>query len=300
MPRHLPPLNGVRVFEAAARCLSFTRAAKELHVTQAAVSHQIKALEGHLGFRLFRRTGRTLMLTDEGQIVFPAVRDALDALNAAFHQVRGADAAVTTGTLTVTTLPSFATRWLVPRLKQFRAQHPDIDVRLSASIEITDLMAEGIDIGVRHGLGTWPGLQAWWLMKEDVFPVCAPSLLTAGAALKKPEDLANLTLLQDAGMDWRIWLDAAGVTLADPDRGPGFLDSAHALHAALDGQGVLLGRSVLVRDELEAGRLVKPFDISIPNAYAYWIVCPKVDVNRAKVRLFRDWLLAEAEALKPE
>lgn len=298
MARQIPPLNAVRVFEAAARHLSFTRAAQELNVTQAAVSHQIKALEGHLGFRLFRRTGRALMLTDEAQILFPAVRDSLDALHAAFRLVLDEDGAETTGVLTVTTVPSFATRWLVPRLKQFRAQQPDIDVRLSASMELTDLLTEGIDVGVRYGLGSWPGLQSWWLMEEDVFPVCAPSLLADGPPLRKPEDLANHTLLQDAGMDWRIWLDVAGLTLPNSEKGPGFLDSAHAMHAALDGQGVWLGRSVLVHDELDAGRLVKPFDISIPGAYAYWIVCPKADVNRSKVRLFRDWLLAEAAALR--
>ena len=298
MARQLPPLNAVRVFEAAARHLSFTRAAQELNVTQAAVSHQIKSLEGHLGFRLFRRTGRALMLTDEGQVLFPGVRDSLDALQAAFRLVLDEDGLGTGGVLTVTTVPSFATRWLVPRLKQFRAEQPDIDVRLSTSMDLTDLMMEGVDVGVRYGLGSWPGLQAWWLMEENVFPVCAPSLLSEGPPLKKPEDLANHTLLQDTGMDWRIWLDVAGITLEHPDRGPGFLDSAHAIHAALDGQGVWLGRSVLVRDELEAGRLVKPFDISIPGAYAYWIVCPKADVNRRKVRLFRDWLLAEAGALR--
>jgi len=298
MARELPPLNAVRVFEAVARHLSFTRAAQELHVTQAAVSHQVKALEGHLGFRLFRRTGRALMLTDEGQVLFPGVRDSLDTMQAAFRLLLEEDGAGTGGVLTVTTVPSFATRWLVPRLKRFRTEQPDIDVRLSASIELADLMMEGIDVGVRYGLGSWPGLQAWWLIEEDVFPVCAPTLLADGPPLNKPEDLANHTLLQDAGMDWRIWLDAAGVTLADPDRGPGFLDSAHTMQAALDGQGVWLGRSVLVQDELDAGRLVKPFDISIPGAYAYWIVCPKADVNRSKVRLFRDWLLAEAAALR--
>lgn len=297
MARDLPPLNAVRAFEAAARHLSFTRAAQELHVTQAAVSHQIKALEDRLGFRLFRRTSRALLLTDEGQILFPAVRDALDTLHAAFGQLRDTDTSGVPGVLTVTSLPSFASRWLVPRLKQFRALHPDIDVRLSASVELTDLIDDGIDIGVRYGAGAWPGLESWWLMEEDVFPVCSPALLADGPPLKKPEDLANHTLLQDMGRDWRTWLDAAGVRLDDPDRGPGFMDTAHALYAALDGQGVLLGRSVLVREDLKAGRLVKPFDISIPSAYAYWIICPKADVNRPKVRLFREWLLAEAEAL---
>lgn len=300
MTRKLPPLNAVRAFEAAARNVSFTRAAQALNVTQAAVSHQIKALEEHLGFRLFRRTPRALLLTDEGQVLYPTVRDSLDALHAAFEQVRAADQSGSGGILTVTTLPSFASRWLVPRLKQFRALHPDIDVRLSTSTDLTELQNDGIDIGVRYGLGKWPGLQAWWLMEEDVSPVCSPALLADGPPLEKPQDLDNHTLLQDIGMDWRIWLDAAGVTLAEPDRGPGFLDSAHALYAALDGQGVLLGRSVLVREDLAAGRLVKPFDISIPSAYAYWIVCPKADVKRPKVCLFRDWLLAEAKALGHE
>ena len=297
MARNLPPLNAVRAFEAAARHLSFTRAAKELHVTQAAVSHQIKALEERLGFRLFRRTARALLLTDEGQILFPTVRDALDSLNVAFGQLCKTDTMSVSGVLTVTTLPSFASHWLVPRLKRFRVLYPDIDVRLSASVDLTDLNEDGIDIGVRYGTGSWPGLASWWLMKEDVFPVCAPALLAEGPPLNKPEDLANHTLLQDLGRDWRTWLDAAGVHLDDPDRGPGFMDTAHALSAAVDGQGVLLGRSVLVREDLEAGHLVKPFDISIPSAYAYWIVCPKADVNRPKVRLFREWLLAEVEAI---
>jgi len=300
MPRHLPPLNAVRAFEAAARHLSFTRAALELHVTQAAVSHQIKALEEHLGFRLFRRTPRALLLTDEGQVLFTASRDALDILHTAFAAYQGGDAASPTGVLTVTTLASFATRWLVPRLKQFRAQQPDIDVYLTTSAELTDLQGEAIDIGERYGPGDWPGLQAWRLMEEDIFPVCSPEFLKNNPALKKPADLAEHTLLQDVGTDWRVWLEAAKVTLDDPDRGPRFLDSAHSLHAALDDQGVLLGRSVLVREEVEAGRLVKPFDISIPSDYAYWIICPKADINRPKVRLFRDWLLAEAAALGPQ
>lgn len=291
--RRLPPLNAVRAFEAAARHLSFTRAAGELNVTQAAVSHQIKGLEDQLGVRLFRRAGRQLLLTDEGQTLFPAVRDALDGLNAAFARLKRHDAE---GILSVTTLPSFATRWLVPKLKAFRALHPEIDVRLSATVEAVDLVAAGIDIGVRYGPGRWPGLMAWRLMDEDMYPVCAPALLDGPQPLRTPQDLARHTLLQDQGMDWDVWLAAAGVRGVDPDKGPGFMDSSHALSAALDGQGVLLGRSVLVKDELAAGRLVKPFDISIASAYAYWIICPKADANRLKVKLFRDWLLAEAGA----
>ncbi len=295
MSRNLPPLNAIRAFEAAARHLSFTRAAKELNVTQAAVSHQIKGLEERLKIRLFRRAGRVLLLTDEGQKLFPDVRDALDILHVAFDGLRRLHAE---GVLTVTTLPSFATRWLVPKLRRFRGFHPEIDIRLHTSTDIVDMRLEGIDVGVRHGLGQWPGLIATRLMEEDVFPVCSPTILEGKIPLDKPADLARHTLLQDAGMDWRIWLEAAGVDTVDPERGPGFLDSSMALQAAIDGQGIMLGRSVLVADDLAAGRLIKPFDISFPNAYAYWVVCPKADVNRPKVRAFRSWLLDEAEATR--
>jgi LysR family glycine cleavage system transcriptional activator len=295
MNRRLPPLNGVRAFEAAGRHLSFTRAAEELNVTQSAVSHQIKALEERLGVPLFRRMNRALLLTDAGQIYFPVVRDALDLLAAATDRLRAYDAS---DALTVSVLPSFAARWLVPRLKRFRAIHPEIDVRLQASENRTDFIRENVDVGLRYGTGNYPGLTVVKILHEDVFPVCSPALLDEEHPLKTPSDLRFHTLLHDM-MDatcpeWSDWLKAAGVEGFDATRGPLFSDSSMLIQAAVDGQGVALGRSALAADDLAAGRLVKPFDLSFAPDRAYYLVCPPANADRPNVVAFRDWLLEEA------
>ena len=191
MSRRLPPLNALRAFEAAARHLSFTRAASELNVTQAAISHQIKTLEEHLGLPLFRRLNRALMLTDEGQSLFPAVRDALDGLAEAIARLRAGE---TGGTLTVSTLPSFAVKWLVPRMSHFQDRHPDIDLRISAKEYLVDFTRDGIDVAIRFGRGDWPGVRAEWMADEELTPVCSPSLLPG---LRSPGDLAHVTLLHE-------------------------------------------------------------------------------------------------------
>ncbi|TCS64778.1 transcriptional regulator GcvA [Varunaivibrio sulfuroxidans] len=290
MPRLLPPLKQLRTFEAAARHLSFTRAAEELGVTQAAVSHQIKTLEDQLGLPLFRRLKKTLLLTDAGQTLFPAVSAALDDLADALEHVRAQDAG---GVLNITTLPSIATKWLVPKLGRFRRRHPDIDVRLSTDYEIVDLERTGYDLAIRYGKGEWPGCVAWPLLQEEMSPVCSPSLLEGDIPLDKPEDLARHTLLQDAGIDWRLWFEAADVRCDHPERGPWFLDSGLAVQAAVEGQGVLLGRSTLVADDLASGRLVKPFDISLPAEYAYYVVCPRARADRPKIKAFVEWIRGE-------
>ena len=229
MARRLPPLNAIRAFEAAARHLSFTKAAEELFVTQAAVSHQIKALEAALGLQLFRRFNRRLMLTDAGQAYLPPLREALDGIAAATERLRAVEQ---TGSLKVSVLPSFAAKWLLPRLSRFRERHPEIDVLVSANNALVDFARDEVDIAIRYGFGRHPELEVKFLMGDRIFPVCSPELLAAGPPLREPADLRHHTLLHDADAlateseSWRVWLEAAGVSGVDASRGPGFSDSS--------------------------------------------------------------------------
>jgi LysR family glycine cleavage system transcriptional activator len=288
MSQRLPPLNALRVFEVAARHLSFTRAAGELHVTQAAVSQQVKGLEAELGCALFRRAGRVLLLTDDGQELALAVREGLGRLAAGVERVRRRESA---GPLTVTMMPSFAAKWLVPRLGQFLALHPEIELKVHTSNAVVDLRRGEADVAIRHGNGNYPGLAVSLLATEEVFPVCSPRLLEGPRALRTPADLRRHVLLRDQGVDWAPWLVAAGVEGADAARGPVFLDSHLALQAAIDGQGVALGRTLIVADDLAAGRLVRPFAVAAPFPHAYWFVCTPELARTPKVQAFRAWLL---------
>ncbi len=286
-------MNALRAFEAAARHLSFTRAAQELSVTQAAISHQVKALEERLEVTLFRRLNRRLLLTDAGQAYLPPVRDAFDRLADATARLRAHDS---TGLLTVSVLASFAAKWLVPRLGKFREAHPHIDVHVAPSDHLTDFAAENVDVGIRYGRGEWPGLRADRILTENLFPVCSPQLLAGPHPLCTPADLRHHTFLHDdMRIDWRMWLVAAGVDDVDPSGGPSFTDSSMLVQAAVEGQGVALARSALAADDLAAGRLVKPFDISLPSEAAYYVVCPEAASERPKIAAFRAWLVAEAE-----
>ena len=294
MVRRLPPLNALRAFEAAARHLSFTRAAAELHVTQAAISHQVKALEDYLGRQLFRRLNRALLLTDDAQAYLPSVSRAFTLLNEATSNLLSKH---TPGPLTVSALPSFAARWLVPRLGRFRQIRPDIDLRIDPSAELSDFAGGDVDVSIRYGRGKYPGLRTDWLMTEDIFPVCSPLLLAGMHPLREPGDLEHHVLLHDDGHgDWRTWLLAAAADGVDPTRGPIFTDSGMLIQAAMAGQGVALARGVLAADELAAGRLVRPFALSLPTAYAYYLVCPQDRAEQPKIAAFRDWLLGEARS----
>mgnify|MGYP000465590429 CR=1 FL=1 len=295
MARRLPSLNAMRAFEAAARHLSFTLAAHELHVTQAAVSHQIKSLEDHLGMPVFKRLNRALVLTSAGQALFPAVSEALDIMASAVDRLHNQDQS---GELTITTMDSFAATWLVPKLGRFRRSNPDIDVRITTTDTSVDFARVNVDMAIRYGAGDWPGLSVERLMTEELFPVCAPSLLQSGPPLCCPADLKNHTLLHDdLREDWRMWLMASGEDNVDAGKGPGYQHSNLVLLAAEQGDGVALARSVLVQDALAAGRLVKPFDITMPTEYAYYMVCPHENLDRPKVKAFRQWLIDEARAL---
>ena len=293
MARRLPPLNALRAFEAAARHLSFTKAADELNVTQAAISHQVKALEERLGVVMFRRLNRALLLTDAGQRYLPPLREALDQIAAATERLRSHDVR---RALTVTTLPSIASKWLVPRLGRFREAYPDIDVRIDASLHLTDFARENVDVALRYGRGRWDGMRSERLMTEDFFPVCSPALLTGEHALNEPADILHHTLLHDdSRTDWTMWFLAAGIEDGDPTRGPAFTDSSLVLQAAVDCQGVALGRSALAAADLAAGRLVRPFGISLEAEFAYYLVCPQGTVDHPKIASFRTWLFEEVE-----
>lgn len=293
MVRRLPSLNALRAFEAAARHLSFSRAAEELNVTKAAVSHQVKALEEELGLPLFQRLNRALLLTPAGQTLLPAITEALALMSVAVARVTKQDQ---TGELTVTTLDSFAAIWLVPRLRRFRERHPEIDVRITTSDISIDFSRGDVDLAIRYGAGHWQGVEAERLMTEELFPVCAPSLLEKGPPLEKPADLVHHNLLHDYGLvTWRAWLMAIGEADVDVQRGSHYQHSNLVLQAAEQGDGVALARSVLAADALAKGRLVRPFAIALPAEYAYYLVCPPEHLRRPKVKAFRAWLLSEAQ-----
>ena len=292
MPRRLPSLNALRAFEAAARHESFTKAAAELCVTQGAVSHQVKALEADLGLRLFQRERQRLVITEAGRAYLEVVRDAFDRVALGTERLLQRQSA---GVLTVTTSPNFATKWLVHRLGRFAEAHPGIDLRVSASLHHVDFAREDVDLAIRHGDGQWPGLHVARLCKEELFPVCSPSLMRGRAPLRAPADLKQHTLLHlDDRRDWAKWLESAGVGMEDLARGPVFNQASMAIDAAVDGQGIALARTALAAWDLLAGRLVRPFPLALEVPYAYWIVCPRTTAELPKIATFRAWLLAEA------
>ncbi|HEX2892147.1 transcriptional regulator GcvA [Vineibacter terrae] len=293
----LPPLNALRAFVVAAKHMSFSRAAGELHVTPAAISQQIKQLEDQLGCELFRRSNRNLVLTDEGQACLPGLAEAFERIVHALEQI---DAAGQAGPITVSVAPSFAAKWLVPRLDNFRTVHPEIDVRISASMHLVDFDVEDVDCAIRYGAGDYGDLFAERILEETVFPVCSPALAQNGGALKKPRDLAQLTLLHDDSPDqdpscpdWRMWLKAAGVTDVEAARGLRFNQSSLVLEAAVAGQGVALAKGTLAAEDLRTGRLIRPFNVTQTLDFAYYLVCPRRKTSLAKVVAFLRWLRAQ-------
>ena len=288
----LPSLNGLRAFEAAARHLSFTRAAAELNVTQTAISHQIRRLEEQLGIRLFERRTRELLLTREAAAYLPAVQGAFEELRQATARLQRPARG---GMLTVSTTASLAAKWLVTRVAAFQDANPGIEVRISTSSHLVDFVREEVDMAVRYGRGSWPGLRATWLMAEDIFPVCSPALLRDGKPLRKPADLADHTLLHTTTSreDWQLWLTAAGLPISiAARRGLSFDQSFMAVQAAVEGLGVALGRTRFVEADIAAGRLVVPFDVVLPADAGFYIVAPEETADTPKIALFHDWLIA--------
>lgn len=288
----LPPLNAIRAFEAAARNLSFKKAARELNVTPGAISQQIKRLETDLGILLFQRMPTSLLLTSAGQEYFSVVRKAIERISEATSQLRTKD--TKTEILTVSVLPAFAIKWLVPRLGKFQTLHPFVEVRMTTSKQLVDFGNDDVDIAIRHGLGRYPGLQSRRLIAENMVPVCSPELLKRRPPLRSISDLRHHTLLHDQDRrDWNLWFTAANVADMDATRGPSFSDEAAMLEAAIAGQGVALGHSTLIEGDVRAGRLVKLFDISLSDGFAYYVVYPEVRSAIPKIASFRDWLLEE-------
>jgi LysR family transcriptional regulator, glycine cleavage system transcriptional activator len=312
MPYRLPPLNALRAFEAAARHLSFKNASLELSVTPTAVSHQIKLLEETLGLPLFNRLTRALELTTQGEAMLPKVREGLECFVSAVEMARIPD---THGRLTLVLPPSFATRWLVPRLRHFAAAEPSLNLHIIRSLkaidgdQVTDVATfEGADLRpedslavIRYGTGDYPGFQVDRMFGADYIAVCSPALAKGKRPLRKPEDMRHQVLLHDdatasdkSGLGWDEWLNRAGITGVDSRAGPHFGDSGMVYVAALDGLGVALASKPLVANALAQGRLVAPFDITVGQNYAYYLVIPEAISKRPDLQAFRNWLLEEA------
>jgi len=292
MLRRLPALNALKSFEAAARHESFTRAAEELCVTQGAVSHQVKALEEELGVKLFNRERQRLVITEAGREYLVVVRDALDRIAV------GTDRLVQrqhSGALTISTSPDFAAKWLVHRLGRFAEAHPDIDLRVSATMHHVDFAREDVDLAVRHGDGSWAGLHVERLCSEQLFPVCSPKLVEGRRRLGQPCDVLKFPMLHlDGRQAWSTWLEAAGVSCPDLLHGPVMNRASMLIDAAIDGHGIALARTALAAWDLLNGRLIRPFAAALPLAKSYWIVCPKATSMLPKITKAREWLRAEA------
>ncbi|MCQ4631492.1 transcriptional regulator GcvA [Shinella sp. CPCC 100929] len=295
MSGRLPSLSGLRAFEAAARHLSVTLAAGELNVTPGAVSLQIRDLEQTLGVQLFERRPRRLSLTEDGEGYFKAMRSAFRLMREATDELL---ARARPATLSISCTPTFAAQWLVPRLPHFEERFPGLDIRISASNRLVDFVRDGVDIAIRHGFGRYEGLVSERLLDDNLVPVIAPALRET-EPLDEPADLANHILIHDVHrQDWRLWLEAMGVTGIDAMRGPVFTDSNGAIEAAKAGDGVALVRLSLVAREIQERRLVAPFSRGVSTGLAYYIVYPPGALDRPAVTALRQWLTDEARAVR--
>lgn len=285
-----PPLRALQVFEAAARWGSFTRAARELGITQSGVSRQVSDLEATLGISLFVRNGARLRVTPAGERLAGQLGDAFGQVWSAVAEVQRSDQVVT-----LSMLPSVATRWFAPRLGDFMAAHPTIDLRITASRHLVDFAAEGVDAAIRYSPAPSKTVDAVKLGTETVTPVCS-SQYVRDHALRTPTDLYHATLLcGDIPEDWPAWFAAAGYDRPPPD-GPRLGDDGAILQAAVDGQGVALGRSLLVQDDIAAGRLVTPFDVALDASHAYWFVRPKSIAPKPALDAVGTWLVLQVVA----
>lgn len=300
MPRrHLPPLGSLRAFEAAARHLHFEKAGEEIAVTASAVGQQVKTLEAWLGCPLFvRLPSRGVVLTSVGERYAASLAQMFDQLDEATARALRPD---TSRTLTVSTQPSFASSWLIPRLGSLRDRHPDLDVRVSVTTAKTDFAREDVDVAIRFGRGGYSGLRTDLLMEETFFAVCSTALLNdPDRPLREPSDLRYHTLLHEIPVGvpdyitWSKWLTALGIEGVDTSRGPRFSHTFMALQAAASGQGVALATNVLIGDYLEAGRLAQPFPHQVKGPYQYYVVCPEASADRPTIAAFRTWLLEQA------
>ena len=297
MRRPLPPLNALRAFEATARHLSFSKAAEELHVTPAALSHQIRGLEDLLGLKLFIRRARSIELTEAARQIHPGIRSGFESLRVAIDQL---DQGRRERVLVVSSTPGLTAKWLVPRLYRFLDQHPDIDTRITASVGYANFAIDGVDIGIRLTSGVHLDLYVEKLSDEWLLPLCSPRLLEADPPLRGPADLPRFNLIQidlpGVVPTWDDWMQMAGIEGIDTRRGLRLNVADHALDAASEGAGVVLGYKVVASRDIGLGRLVAPFGPEIPvPGRSYYFVCPKGDEKRPAIRAFRDWVFAEIE-----
>jgi LysR family transcriptional regulator, glycine cleavage system transcriptional activator len=300
----LLPLNGLRAFEAAARNLSFAKAAEELHVTPAAVSYQIRALEAKFGVKLFRRLNRAVVLTDAGAQIFPGVRSSFEGLHYAVARIDSAP--ISDRVVTATISPHMAAKWLVPRLTGFIARHPDIDLRIAASNIVVDLATDRADVAIRYNLGNNAGLVAEKLMDEAVTPMCTPELIDGPHPIRTPADLRHRTLIHDDTLlrhwpdapAWSKWFALAGVPERDTIAGLHFDHSDHCMDAALQGSGIILGRRAMASRDIELGRLIAPFALGLPFEGGIYSVTTEEKASNPDVAAFRDWLRDEAAAMR--
>jgi LysR family glycine cleavage system transcriptional activator len=291
MARRFPPLSALRPFEAAARLESFSRAAEELHLTHGAVSHQVRALEDHLGTPLFARHGKRVTLTPAGRTFAERVRGALEEIAKAADSMRARD-----DRLTVSVLPSFASRWLMPRLIRFMDANPGIEVNVVASTALADFRNDEVDIAIRFGIGPWPGVVCEHFLDDEYFPVGSPKM--KGKLPKAPRDLLKLGIIREDRDYWKAWFDKAGISIdeARAARGPTFNDSTYSLQAAARGEGIALARRSIVYEDLERGTLKALFGLSVPSRERYWFVSPKETAELPKVKRFREWVRKELAA----
>ncbi|MGB3726687.1 MAG: transcriptional regulator GcvA [Glaciecola sp.] len=291
MHKRLPPLNALKAFESAARQLSFTKAADELFVTQAAVSHQIKSLESYLSIKLFHRKNRALLLTEEGQAYYQDLRDIFVHMQDATERLMAMGAK---GAITIATPPSFASQWLVPRMHEFSAMHTDIDVRIKAVDLDEGFLDDSVDIAVFYGKGSWQGLHSVKLLSEYLTPMCSPMLLQRGGGIRCLEDLSKHTLLHDNTRSaWKKWLQHFGVTNVNVNQGPIFSHTMLVLQAASIGQGIALSDTVLAKPDIDSGRLVCPFDEKIESKYSHYLVCKEHQADQSKIKVFSEWMLSQ-------
>lgn len=286
---HIPPLQLLRGFEAAARHLSFTRAAAELHVTHGAISHQIRALEVQLRTKLFQRKGRQMVLTERGQILVTQIRQGLRLLERAFE---GSARRAPPDILTISLLPAFASRWLIPRIGSFQACHPGLQLALRTTTELANLGSDGVDLAIRYGPGGWPGVQQERLIGELIFPVCSPNYRNGNYPRSLPE-LTQADLLLNPHQPWEAWFNAAGADMREPHLGTSYTDASLLLEAAAEGHGVALARGTLVADDLRSGRLVRLFDCAITDEYSYFMVWRAESRKLKSIEIFRDWMLGQ-------
>ncbi len=297
MQRPLPSLKALRAFETAARHLSFKKAGQELHVTPAAISQQIKALEEEFGEALFLRQNRTLVLTHAGRLILPELREGFGGIARAVQRLYDLQSRCV---LKVASAPAFAAKWLVPNLESFSGLHPGYDVYVVAAHELIDYDLEHIDIGIRYGYGDYPGLLSEKLLPEALFPVCSPRLIETRSALRTPDDLRGHTLLHDDSLgfddtfpDWAAWLAAVGANDVEAIAGPRFNTASDAIEAAIQGAGILLARQSVASADISAGKLVRLFEFDFPLKQSFHVVYSEANIRRPEIQAFRNWLVKE-------